>query len=114
MTKTAEIAALDRFIARLGPHSYLGPWLADNRDAIVADIQNDLPVNILLPGAARQQARDILGEARQEVARVIGETRASTDALRAQTQRQCDQQRQSVADAIRRHAEEAARTLRVL
>jgi lambda repressor-like predicted transcriptional regulator len=114
MTKQQEIAALDKFIAQLGTDSYLGPWLRDNRVAIVADIKNDLPVEVLMPNAARREAQDIVNAARRE-----GESlrKAAEDAaanLRAATQRQCDQQRQIVADVIRRHAEEAARALRVL
>ena len=111
MTKTAEIAALDKFIAQLGPASYLGPWLRDNRAAIVADIQNDLPVDIMLPQAARREARDIVTAAKLEAASLRKAAEDTAASLRSQAQRQCDQQRQIVADLIRRHAEEAARAL---
>lgn len=111
MTKQAEIEALDRFIARLGTASYLGPWLADNRASIVADITNDLTPNVLLPGAARRDARDIVAAAKAEANSLRASAEASAANLRAATQRQCDQQRQIVADLIRRHAEEAARAL---
>lgn len=43
MTKAQEIAWLDRAIAELGPHTYLGATLADQRHAIAANIANDFP-----------------------------------------------------------------------
>ena len=70
MTKQQEIAVLDSMIAKLGPNSYLGPWLADNREAIVSDINNDLPVEPMLPGAARRHASDILIGARMEATQI--------------------------------------------
>jgi hypothetical protein len=112
MTKSQEIAALDAFIAKLGTASYLGPWLADNRAAIVADITNDLCVNILLPGVAQRQARDTVEAARLEANHLRKAAEDAAANTRAATQRQCDQQRQIVADLIRRHTDEAVRALR--
>jgi hypothetical protein len=43
LSKSDEIAWLDRAIAELGPQTYLGATLADQRLAIVADIRADLP-----------------------------------------------------------------------
>lgn len=73
MTKAQEIALLDSTIAKFGPDSYLGPWLAESRAAIVASIESDHTpgVRVLLPGAAYEQARQILAEAH----RVAEETR---------------------------------------
>jgi len=70
MTKAHEIEMLDSAIRTFGVNSYLGPWLADNRDAIVADIQSDLAVEPMLPGAARAEAVTILAAARAEAARL--------------------------------------------
>ena len=42
MTKQEEIAWLDHAIATLGPHTYLGSTLADQRESIIADIRNDI------------------------------------------------------------------------
>jgi cell division septum initiation protein DivIVA len=111
MHKTREIILLDHFTEQFGEQSYLGPWLRENRDAIVADIRNDLPVDIVLPAAARRQAERILSDARDAAKLLRAASLAEAEALRAQTQRQCDQQRQIIADLIRRHAEEAARAL---
>jgi len=111
MTKSQEIAALDKFIAQLGTASYLGPWLADARAEIVRDITSDIAPSAQLPGAARRDARDIVAAAKAEADSLRQAAESTAAGLRAQTQRQCDQQRQIVADLIRRHAEEAARAL---
>ena len=42
MTKQEEIVWLDKAIAHLGPHTYLGGTLADQRESIIADIRNDI------------------------------------------------------------------------
>jgi len=111
MTKTAEIAALDRFIAQLGPHSYLGPWLRDNREAIVADITGDLPVELLLPNAAHKLAADLIQAGRAEADRIVTIAKAQADGQKAQTQTHCDNQRRLVAGLIERAASEAVRVL---
>ena len=43
MTKQQEIAWLDHAIATLGPHTYLGASLGDQREAIIGNIRNDVP-----------------------------------------------------------------------
>jgi len=42
MDKASEILWLDNAIKQLGPDTYLGATLADQRNAIVADIRNDI------------------------------------------------------------------------
>lgn len=41
MTKSQEIQILRETVERLGPHSYCGPWLADQIQLIEADIASD-------------------------------------------------------------------------
>ena len=41
MTKTDEITILRDTIQRLGPHSYCGPWLAEQLQFIEADMASD-------------------------------------------------------------------------
>ena len=66
MTKAAEIKLLDDTIKRFGPHSYLGPWLAEIRDELVADINNDLTPTAMLPRAARQYAAGFMETTKAE------------------------------------------------
>ena len=46
MTKKQEIDLLDKFIQRLGPQSYIGPWLASVKLQIVSNIRNDFPADM--------------------------------------------------------------------
>lgn len=48
MTKDQERAELDRTIARFGEHSYLGPWLIDNKPTILKAIELDMPIELML------------------------------------------------------------------
>lgn len=70
MTKQQEIDALDAFIARMGESSYLGPWLARNRDAVVSDIRNDV---FLTPDWEQQKAA---------YQRTIAEAKAEAEAIK--------------------------------
>lgn len=88
MTKQSEIELLDGFIAALGKNSYLGPWLASNRDSIVADIRNDFPVTgVLFPAEAERQAaqirQDAVDYARGYRETAIAEAEKLKDAARA-------------------------------
>jgi hypothetical protein len=111
VTKTNEVAALDRFIAELGPHSYLGPWLADQRDAIVADIAKDWPVTPLLPSAAYRKANQIIADAHVSATVITDLARDKAETLRRETQKACDEQRGYVATLIERAASDAVRVL---
>jgi hypothetical protein len=112
MTKTAEVAALDRFIAELGPHSYLGPWLADQREDIVTDISRDVLPTPLLPSAAWRKAAQIVADARESATVITNLATEQANNLRVRTQTACDQQRHEVADGIVRAAQRAADVLR--
>jgi len=67
MTKQQEIELLDKTIAAFGPQSYLGPWLAENRGAIVADITADLPLDrIVMPSEAMRLALELRAPGKAE------------------------------------------------
>jgi len=111
MNKTDEVAALDAFIAKLGPHTYLGPWLADQRDAIVRDIATDILPSPMLPSTAYRRAAQIVADA-TVAAKVITDTASDkADALRRETERACAERRGYVALVIERAASEAVGVL---
>jgi hypothetical protein len=114
MTKDQELKALDAFIAKLGPQSYLGPWLAENRLDIERDIRTDSGIDVQLPAAARHEARGIVESAKQWADQTRRQAADRATSIVAQAQREGNVQRQLVADVIRRHAEEAARQLQRL
>jgi F0F1-type ATP synthase membrane subunit b/b' len=110
-TKTDELAAMRELADRLGPDSYLGPWLLDAIDYLAADIRADI-----IPTSARahwQAATDwrIETEAacramRDEARTALDKAHATADRLvaeaRAKAEEQADRARERMAAAIRR------------
>lgn len=74
LTKAAELAVLDQAIARLGEHSYLGPWLAAVRGEVERDIRSDWALSVL-PSDVCQRAAETIANAQAEANRLIGEAR---------------------------------------
>lgn len=102
MTKTNEIALLDTAIKSFGPHSYLGPWLADIRHGLVADITNDLTPHAPLPNAARAEALAMLTEATAEATRIRTEATAWATAEKARAREAADRIRQDARASLQR------------
>ena len=48
MTKDQEIDLLEKITIKLGPASYMGPWLFENLPKIKWAIRNDLEIDIAL------------------------------------------------------------------
>jgi hypothetical protein len=82
MTKAHEVALLDQMIAAFGPNSYLGPWLAENRASIVADIASDNPVDVILPSEAKRMAHDIIAEADARAKAIIDAAASAAGTVR--------------------------------
>lgn len=107
MTKATECALLDEMITKFGPHSYLGPWLKDNRISILADISSDICVSAPMPSEAMKQGLAIIADAKAQAAEII---KQATKQAEAGLQKAYDD-----AASVRRHAkwllEEAAKKL---
>lgn len=70
MLKAREMQILDEAIKKLGPDSYLGPWLSEVRAEVERDITSDfLPTATL--AAARQQADAIRQQAADDAVKVM-------------------------------------------
>ena len=61
MTKNEELSILRDAIARLGPNSYLGPWLEDQLPWIESDMRSDIP-----PMSSYSQCRAVRAEELEE------------------------------------------------
>ena len=107
MTKSREIELLDATIKTFGENSYLGPWLRENRDSIVADIQNDCSVDLMLPGHAYRQGRadrdatteackQLVVDAKAQAFRIEDEARDAVIRYREQAARLLEQQASDV------------------
>jgi hypothetical protein len=57
MTKNEELEILRDTISRLGPNSYLGPWLEDQLPWIESDMRSDIP-----PMSSYSQSRAVRAE----------------------------------------------------
>jgi len=97
-TKTEELEGLRALIDRLGPDSYLGPWLLDAFDHLEANIRADIP-----PLNAMDQYR-IATKQRLD-------TEASCQQMRAQARHTLDQA-QATAGAITGQAQAEADNIR--
>ena len=61
MTKNEELSILRDTIARLGPNSYVGPWLLDQLPWIESDMRSDIP-----PMSSYSQCRTVRAEELEE------------------------------------------------
>ena len=68
MTKQAELDILRDTIARLGPNSYLGPWLEDQLPWIESDMRSDIP-----PMSSYSQSRAVRAEELEDNRRRIAD-----------------------------------------
>jgi hypothetical protein len=71
MTKLEELAILAETVQRLGPNSYLGPWLADSLPTLRGWVQSDMfpptaEALALQAAADRHQAAELLKAAGTE------------------------------------------------
>jgi len=48
LTKEKELELLDKTIKRFGEDSYIGKWLAKERENIVWAISNDFPIDVAI------------------------------------------------------------------
>jgi len=104
-TKAEELAALRELASRLGPDSYLGPWLLDAMDYLTAEITADIrPTS---PAEMYRQASEwrISTEAasrlmRDEARQTLDNARETADAVIAKAQAEAQEIRERVASAI--------------
>lgn len=94
ITKSEELAVLDKAIKQLGPDSYLGPWLLQVRGELEQTIRSDYFPAITLAAAqdhvkivlenARNDARAVVSQAKQEAAKINQDARQTHDRLAGQ------------------------------
>lgn len=102
MTKDTEIKLLDGMISNFGRQSYLGPWLMEHRDQIVANITSDWTPNPLMPGEANRQAREIVENAKQEAKRIKDAALLDAHKIKEAASKEADEARKQVRLSIER------------
>ena len=104
MTKNEELTLLDQTIAKLGPDSYLGPWLQAVRADVEATIRSDF-----YPAAVPSDAAKALAEAREEALAIRREALAyreqQTERARVEVQALVDTAKSNARRALQRALE---------
>ena len=109
-TKAEELAAVQELARRLGPSSYLGPWLTDClsmlRDCMASDFIPDGPLKMhndaaMARGEAMQEAFEIREQARKDGAGHREQGRKEAAAILAAAQAEADRVRETAWSALR-------------
>ena len=105
MTKAQEIEILREAIARLGPESYCGPWLAGQLGAIESALDSDYPPEAyaLNPEEARKEALAVVQSAKEDAAKIRQNAEEEAKATREKALRFCSE----IRDTVRRDLESA-------
>ena len=96
MTKRQEIEILEKAIAKLGPDSYLGPWLTQVKDEVESIIRSDFFPDITL-NAAVDNGNNLIARARAEATDIV----AAAKLKAAQIENDADKHKRAAADAVR-------------
>ena len=72
----------------------MGPWLKENRDQIVRDIQTDVVIEIETPYKAYRRGLDIIAEARKEAEEILTAARLKAADEYAKTREDIKQSRE--------------------
>ena len=79
MNKNQELEILRETIARLGPDSYVGPWLAQELPSIEHDLRSDYRPLITL-AIAKAHAKTTIDDARRQAHEIIVQAQSKADA----------------------------------
>ena len=111
MTKLEELSHVAELAQRLGPDSYLGPWLADClpmlRDCMASDFIPDGPLKMHNDAAiarteAITEAFEIREQARKDDLADRELSRKEADVILADAQKEADRIRETALSALRR------------
>lgn len=80
MTKNQELEILDAAISKLGPDTYLGPWLSQIRFELKSLLQSDILPQISLEDASKE-ARLVLERANLEADRIVKTARKNVQGI---------------------------------
>lgn len=101
MTKTQEMDALRDLAARLGPDSYLGPWLESILPAVESSIRSDVIPFAIDPAQARADALAILKEAKEEAEKIRADAKIERCRVIERATKDAAMQRDAIIDTMR-------------
>jgi len=98
MLKEEELQIYDEAISKLGPDSYIGPWLQQVREEVEQAMRVDHPVDAPSLMETYRRAKDAIYEARLEAEAIL--TKAQEKAKIAD--HECRERRRSVGREVER------------
>ena len=104
MTKQDELDILRDTIARLGPNSYLGPWLQDQLPWIESDMRSDIP-----PMSSYSQCRAVRAEELEENRKRISDMESQANVRIRDHEERLSRTFNSASSYLRRLASELER-----
>lgn len=100
MTKAEEIAVLEKAIAKLGPDSYLGPWLTQVRSEVESSIRSDFFPDVTLKESAAVASR-IKQQAVVEAADIVAKAQKEAGAIKIAADNHRDRLMGNIREALR-------------
>lgn len=100
MTKAEEIAVLEKAIAKLGPDSYLGPWLAQVKAEVESSIRSDIFPEVTLADA-KKSCEAIRQAANVEAQAIVDRAQKEAGALKIACDQHRDRLMVNVREALR-------------
>lgn len=84
MTKSDELQVIREAISKLGPDSYLGPWLADQLPSIESALASDYPPEAyaLSIREARIHCETLVNQAKKESEAILARAKADAEKQR--------------------------------
>lgn len=104
MTKSEEIQVIREAISRLGPGSYLGPWLADQLPSIESALASDYgpEAYAFSIAEARIHCEKLVSQALEEAEKTRARAKADAEAEREKACHFCDRARADLLRALER------------
>lgn len=100
LSKAEEIAVLEKAIAKLGPDSYLGPWLGEIKAQVESQIRSDFFPMITLADCAKD-VQDTKDAAKLQAEKIIKDAQLEAAKIRIQSANQIDRAAGILREALR-------------
>jgi hypothetical protein len=110
ITKKEELEIINQTIAKLGPNSYLGPWLSSVRFELEAAIRSDLVPEVSLKQTSEQCAR-MVESAKRESQNITNRAKYKADEIMDAAQTATEKARTRIMDAQKELVRVAMSTL---
>lgn len=101
MTKAQEIEIIKAAAEKLGPDSYLGPWLAEQLPALEMDLRADCFTRAMTYREAQEFTERTKRQAEEDSKRILSTTIADCEKREKEAMRECRDIRTRLSNDIR-------------